>query len=395
MPQASVRFSCPVPPQAEQYFQRLLSDRGAAWLKTARAGGKKVVGYFCTVLPQELFLAAGAVPFRLCAGAWGESAPGAPLARDSCPVVAAAWDTLRAGLAAELEAIVVCTTCDWKTKLADLLRAQGNVFLIDLSPGRPAEEVVAEWEGLCAWLADITDVPVTRARLEQAIDLVAQAHQALRALFALRRRKPPAISGSEAMLVADALYYGDVAGWTAACRRLADALARAPRESRPARPRVLLTGAPIIWPNDKLPRLIEQAGADIVCEEFCSRLNVLYENGAPRGRLREMLLWLARRAVERCACTFSLPVGRRVALVRRALSDFEVSGVVYHILRGCAPAAVQAAPLARALREAGVPVLELETDYSAEDVEPLRTRIESFVGMLQAPGAEQPTAQGV
>ena len=38
--------------------------------------------------------------------------------------------------------------------------------------------------------------------------------------------------------------------------------------------------------------------------------------------------------------------------------------------------------MARALKEAGVPVLGLETDYTDTDAEQLRTRIGAFIEML-------------
>ena len=40
----------------------------------------------------------------------------------------------------------------------------------------------------------------------------------------------------------------------------------------------------------------------------------------------------------------------------------------------------------RRLEELDVPILSLETDYSQEDVEQLRTRIEAFIEMLEGRG---------
>ena len=38
----------------------------------------------------------------------------------------------------------------------------------------------------------------------------------------------------------------------------------------------------------------------------------------------------------------------------------------------------------RVLKEKGVPLLRIETDYNPEDIEQLRTRIEAFVEMLKS-----------
>jgi benzoyl-CoA reductase/2-hydroxyglutaryl-CoA dehydratase subunit BcrC/BadD/HgdB len=37
----------------------------------------------------------------------------------------------------------------------------------------------------------------------------------------------------------------------------------------------------------------------------------------------------------------------------------------------------------RALRDADIPMLAIETDYSMEDVEQLKTRVEAFVEMIR------------
>ena len=37
----------------------------------------------------------------------------------------------------------------------------------------------------------------------------------------------------------------------------------------------------------------------------------------------------------------------------------------------------------KALKAAGIPMLSIETDYSMEDVEQLKTRVEAFVEMVR------------
>jgi benzoyl-CoA reductase/2-hydroxyglutaryl-CoA dehydratase subunit BcrC/BadD/HgdB len=98
-----------------------------------------------------------------------------------------------------------------------------------------------------------------------------------------------------------------------------------------------------------------------------------------------MVAALAQRAIEPCTCGV---LGQRAERERVAAQARELSadGVVCHYLRGCAPVAGGQAAVVRALREAGLPALMLETDASEEDVENLRTRIEAFIELLAARG---------
>ena len=57
-------------------------------------------------------------------------------------------------------------------------------------------------------------------------------------------------------------------------------------------------------------------------------------------------------------------------------------GVVYHVLKGCVVYDFEVGRVEAMCKELGVAMVRIETDYSPEDVEQLRTRIEAFVEML-------------
>jgi hypothetical protein len=58
--------------------------------------------------------------------------------------------------------------------------------------------------------------------------------------------------------------------------------------------------------------------------------------------------------------------------------------VVYHVLRGCHIYNVEAARIKSAAEDMGVPMLVVETEYSQEDTEQLRTRVEAFLMLVRA-----------
>ena len=60
----------------------------------------------------------------------------------------------------------------------------------------------------------------------------------------------------------------------------------------------------------------------------------------------------------------------------------EYEPIVCQSSQFCQPYAIEAFKVEKALKDAGIPMLSLETDYSMEDVEQLKTRVEAFVEML-------------
>jgi benzoyl-CoA reductase/2-hydroxyglutaryl-CoA dehydratase subunit BcrC/BadD/HgdB len=82
-----------------------------------------------------------------------------------------------------------------------------------------------------------------------------------------------------------------------------------------------------------------------------------------------------------CACF--TPNTERLQHIVDMARDLKVDGVIHYALSFCQPYAMEAFKVEKALRAAGIPMLSLETDYSLEDVEQLKTRVEAFVEMLR------------
>jgi benzoyl-CoA reductase/2-hydroxyglutaryl-CoA dehydratase subunit BcrC/BadD/HgdB len=56
--------------------------------------------------------------------------------------------------------------------------------------------------------------------------------------------------------------------------------------------------------------------------------------------------------------------------------------VVHYALQFCQPYNIEATRVKQRLQEEGIPLLRIETDYSMEDVELLKNRVEAFVEMI-------------
>jgi benzoyl-CoA reductase/2-hydroxyglutaryl-CoA dehydratase subunit BcrC/BadD/HgdB len=136
-------------------------------------------------------------------------------------------------------------------------------------------------------------------------------------------------------------------------------------------------------PNWKVHDLVEKAGGVVVAEELCTGARYYEKLVAEDASTVEGLLDdIATKYLDiNCACFTPNP--GRIDDVLRLAGQYKADGILHYALQFCAPYQIEATTVERAAREAGIPVLRVDTDYSMEDVGQLGTRIEAFLEMLQ------------
>ncbi|WP_448873386.1 2-hydroxyacyl-CoA dehydratase [Desulfobulbus propionicus] len=371
-------------------LQPLLASGGAT---------RPVIGVYCILVPEELIYAAGAIPLRLCGGCSTSCAVGEEhVPRDGCPLAKSSLGlTARPGLAVYdlCDVVIVPTTCDAKRKFAEELSRFREVWMLEAPHLKDSEisqqawllQVMALREQLERYMSQVQGkrVRITARSLDQAIKEQAAAQRQMRRLQTLRAQESSPVWGRQAMLVANAFSFMEVTAWTRAMVEFNNELEQRQGQTVcPIRtPRILIAGSPVIFPNFKLPNLIEELGAMVVADESCVGERALYDPvGHPERNLRAQLLALAARYLMPCICPSFAPNEDRLVTLRRMITTHRIDGVVYHVLKGCVVYDFEVGRVEAALKELQVPVVRLETDYSPEDVEQLRTRIEAFVEML-------------
>lgn len=182
--------------------------------------------------------------------------------------------------------------------------------------------------------------------------------------------------------------YDEAPSWTAALGHLNDALekrvAEKVRVTPKTAPRILLTGSPVVFPNWKIPQLIEETGGALVCDELCTSNRYLGDMVALDEMMTgDILHSLADRYLQPCTCpVFSSTIDRREKLLQMII-DYRIEGVVHHILKGCHPYDAELGVIEKELNNKGVSQLKIETDYNPEDTEQIRTRMEAFIETLK------------
>jgi benzoyl-CoA reductase/2-hydroxyglutaryl-CoA dehydratase subunit BcrC/BadD/HgdB len=362
-------------------------------LQDAKAQGRKVVGTFCVFVPEELTLAADAVHVGLCAGAdAGTDLAEQLVPRNTCALIKSFIGFKMAKLCPYIESsdlIVGETTCDGKKKAYESFNEIAPTYVMEV-PQTKTDAARALWKSevlrYMAELEKVTGRTITADKLKEGIRTVNAKRRALQRLTALRAASPAPISGRDALLINQISFYDDPVRFTDKINELCDELDTrvatgqgvAPADT----PRLMLSGCPMAVPNWKLPYVVESAGAVIVGEESCigtrNSRDLVDESGTT---MDEMIDALVDRYMKiDCACF--TPNDERLENVTALAKAVKADGVLHYSLLFCQPYSHEALKVDKALANAGIPMLSIETDYSMEDVEQLKTRVEAFMETL-------------
>lgn len=389
----SMRKVSPRPPGISYYEDIISTDKREKELENFSG---KVIGSFCIFTPEELIYAAGALPLRLCAGSYDAiSLAEEVLPRDVCPLVKSSFGFKVAGISYfELCDVVISPTpCDDKKKLGEVLSDYVTTWVLRLpqtkEPAYSKEPWLREMKILKERLEKLTGHKITKKRLKESIELLRRRQAAFRRLYELRKHYPPLINGRDAQLIIQASFYDDINRWTEKTEELCAQLEHPTSTNQfpLSSSRLLLTGAPLIWPNFKLLNLVEEVGATIVIDELCSGSRYLYD-------IVEVDEWTRDGCLEAIANRYLLPTScpcftesdDRLDKLLLAVEDFKVEGVIHHSLRLCPLYDMELPKVSQVFKDKGIPFLALHTDYSLEDVEQLRTRLEAFLEIIKSRG---------
>lgn len=381
-------------PAGMNYFYGLFEN----YRKPAKISGKrkKVIAFTCLHVPVEIVYALDAIPVRICSGAHATDHVGAEsLPAKSCPMVKSTLGALSTGLLPhgfKPDLVVNTASCDQKKKLGEIPGFEDTPFyLLEVPSTKDSEEARQYWQRavkkLVKKLELVTEKKLSRRKLKNAIKKVAKAQQEYRRFNTLRK-KAPVIYGKDALMVTNAFFFDDIERWTQNLALLSDELEQRIIDenfvTRPNAPRILLTGSPPLFPNVKVPVMIERLGGLIASEEFCSGSRMLNDTVAvDEWFLYDMVPAVADRYLKPSTCPNFSPNDDRLRKILLDTRENKIDGVVYITLTGCQLYDMESRRVGKALEEAEIHTLFLETDYGPEDLGQLSTRLEAFFDAIK------------
>lgn len=179
-------------------------------------------------------------------------------------------------------------------------------------------------------------------------------------------------------------YTENVTQWTEHLTTLAKALAACPAPAdETMRPGVLIVGSPVMFPNYKVPILLERAGLSVVgtCDSVSGKVLELETKSVGKSRTAQLCRLIQQTYGNDCAGAF---VQNRALYDRteRLLNSLDIQGVIFHIMKGQIEYDFELERMEALFAAHKLPVFRLETDYHDNDVEQLRIRLEAFAELL-------------
>lgn len=384
-------------PRGMDFFDFVVGDIHGIRVRELRQhamDGGKVIATYCVFVPDEIVLAADAIPVGLCAGTQF-SVPIAEqvLPQNTCALIKSSFGFKLGRVCPYVQTshlIVGETTCDGKKKMFELLAEHHPVYVMEV-PNKKNQTSrklwLAEVQNFKDVIEKLTGNRVTEDKLARASASLNDRRRALQRLYNSRKVRPVPISGKDALLVAQVSFYDDVARCTqqvnALCDELEERIARGEGVFPPDIPRILIAGSPMAIPNWKLHHILESAGAVVVCEESCIGTRAFSDLVEEvEGTVDEQLEAIAERYMHiHCACF--TPNDERLDDIVRLAREYQVDGVVHYNLQFCHTYANEAVKVKKVLENEGIPLLCIETDYSDGDAGQLRTKVDAFLEMIR------------
>ena len=358
-------------------------------IKAGKEKGMKVVGIYCTYCPEELILAAGAVPVGLC-GTKEEpiAAAEADLPRNLCPLIKSSYgfaitDTCPFFHFSDL--IVGETTCDGKKKMFEIMEELKPVHVMQLPKMQHEDSSMDLWvEEMYRFRSRLEkelDCTISDEKLREAMDTMNQVNAAKKAVSDLNKMDPPPLRGSELLT---AIWSGSFITDKKELVKMLNGLVDEVKSQTPAttasQPRILLTGCPVGLGTEKVITLVEESNANVVAMENCTGYKTLPLRTNANGE--DLMRALAEKYLS-IPCSCMTPNTNRMELINEMIDEFKIDAVIDLTWQACHTYNIEAYEVQKLVKAKELPYLHLETDYSSSDLESLKVRIEALLEMVE------------
>jgi len=344
--------------------------------------GKKIVGFFCSYVPEEILYAADVFPYRVRASGCTETTSAdVYMSHLNCSFVRSCLQFALEGRHEFLDGLVFTNSCDHVRRLYDVLRETVDFpFMHFISvPHKVSGEAIAWYKDELTELRENVErsfgVEITEASLSNAINVYNETRSLLKRLYELRQRKRPPLTGAESLSVVLAGTTTPKDQYNQLLRRLLEELSE--REGiSDYRARLMIAGGGGC-DNPAYFQIMEDLGGVIVVDSLCFGSRYFWE---PVEIGDDLMLSLAKSYLNRPSCPGMVDkVAERGDFVKEMVEGFKVDGVVFQRIRYCDLWGGQLLHLRRKLRESNIPLLSLEREYMLSGTGQLKTRVQAFL----------------
>jgi len=351
------------------------------WKKNHPKG--KVVGYFCTYVPEEILYAADVLPVRILGSHEPQDVTEPHIFGMYCPFCR---DCLAQGLKGRydyLDGVMIAQSClhirqaftSWQLHIpvdfSYYLPMPHNVQSKFAAPFLKTE-LEAFKQAFEKWIGKT----ITDADLDKGIDIMNQSRRLMKKLYETRQADNPPITGLEAMYAAVSNQMIDKREHSRVLEAVLNELPNR-KLDRETGNRLMIVGSED--DDTAFIGMVESVGATIVIDDHCTGSRYFWnEVQKENDRLKS----IAERYVNRPACpTKDWPTRTRLPHILKLAQDYKVQGAIIIQQKFCDPHELDIPAIVKMFKENNIPTLFLEFDVTVP-IGPFKTRVQAFLEMM-------------
>lgn len=353
-----------------------------------KARGKKIFGWLCTYVPEEVIHAAGALPVRITGYTQEmELEDGnAYLYINNCSF---SRSCLQLGLRKEydfLDGVIGGSTCDGARRLFDLWRyyLKPPFFQILTVPRKSHERAhqlyYSQVEDFKKHLEEFMGAAISDEALLRSIEVFNESRSFLKELYRLRALDEPLINGQETMEVLNASFRMPKEQFNGYLKELIEDLKKSGAGYQ-AKARLMLVGS--VMNNPEFIKSIEELGVIVVTDELCTSTRYWSDPVVLEGA-GNPLEAISRRYLNNFPCARMYPGNDRFNRIVKLAREARVDGIISETIRYCVPYAHDIPLLSDRLKGENIPLLTLDVEYGTSGSGQIRTRVQAFLEMVEA-----------
>lgn len=341
------------------------------------------IGYFCSYTPVELIRAAGFHPVRIKGTEKESCSANEVLCGNICPYIKAVVDQKINGNLEDFKGMVFVNSCDGMRRLYDawIKLDEGKKrfnYMLDI-PKNTDEAAIYYYANLLKNLKEKLEsyftLKINHDDINQSISLYNAVREKVRLFLQKYWSGYIGQSGYEIFSLLKK-------GVNVLPEKFNGYLSNVMKQKEDFRdtrdvPRLFVWGS--IMENERIMKIIEDAGAKVVAEDLCNGSRYF---DAQISISEDPILSIARRYIKRAPCSRMVDIIERINNVLAIMQEKSIHGAIYHTLKFCDHNLLDYPVIKKTFHEKSIPLLHLNCDHTITSEGQIKTRVEAFLEQL-------------
>jgi len=351
-----------------------------------KKSGKKIIGYFCSYVPEEIIYALGFIPIRLIRGGNVDAANvgNEYLSSNACPYASSCVGFKENGqdfYFSHADIIADAPSCYQMKRVLEIWEQYFNTRVVHVGLPRTFYEpkglryFIVNLKHFVEELEEISGKKLDKKKLETAVELYNDIQTTQQEIYQLLKLNK--IRWGEGIQFIHAGFILDRKAYLDLMRDFVKEV-KETKKPLPEMPiRILITGSMLAPGDHKVVDIFNELGFEFAMDELCAGSRCSF-----RKAKEATLESIAESYLENVPCgAFPYPYANsdpRQIHIEKLIQEYRIQGILHYTLRFCDAYSYKTGNMKKICESMNIPMLHLHSDYSESDKGQLKTRIEAF-----------------